>query len=234
MVLPMHAQAQPNTNAVAYIRVSTDEQHLGPEAQRAAIEAWADRQGVQVVAWHVDHGVSGAAPLDKRPGLAAALDDLQAGADLVVAKRDRLARDTLAAAMLERLVERAGARIVAADGVGNGDGPEARLMRRMVDAFAEYEREIIRARTRSAMAAKARRGERVGGVPVGYRVSADGVTLERDPAEFRIVAAVLQARRAGMTLRAISDELTAAGYTTRKGGKISHTQVRRILQREAA
>jgi len=230
----MHAQAQPNTNAVAYIRVSTDEQHLGPEAQRAAIEAWADRQGVQVVAWHVDHGVSGAAPLDKRPGLAAALDDLQAGADLVVAKRDRLARDTLAAAMLERLVERAGARIVAADGVGNGDGPEARLMRRMVDAFAEYEREIIRARTRSAMAAKARRGERVGGVPVGYRVSADGVTLERDPAEFRIVAAVLQARRAGMTLRAISDELTAAGYTTRKGGKISHTQVRRILQREAA
>ncbi|MCA9545881.1 MAG: recombinase family protein, partial [Myxococcales bacterium] len=232
--LTMHAQPQSYTVAVAYLRVSTDEQHLGPEAQRAAIEAWADREGVQVAAWHVDHGVSGAAPLDKRPALAAALDDLQAGAVLVVAKRDRLARDTLAAAMLERLAARAGARIVAADGVGNGDGPEDRLMRRMVDAFAEYEREIIRARTRSALAAKARRGERTGGVPVGYRVGADGVSLERDPAEARIVAAVLRARDAGLSLRAISDELTAAGYTTRKGGPISHTQVRRILQREAA
>ena len=88
--------------------------------------------------------------------------------------------------------------------------------------------------TADALAVKRARGERVGGVPVGYRVSADGVTLERDPAEFRIVAAVLQARRAGMTLRAISDELTAAGYTTRKGGKISHTQVRRILKQHDA
>ena len=36
--------------AVAYLRVSTDEQHLGPEAQRAAITAWASREGVSVVA----------------------------------------------------------------------------------------------------------------------------------------------------------------------------------------
>ena len=37
--------------------------------------------------------------------------------------------------------------------------------------------------TKDALAAKARRGERTGGVPVGYRVGADGVSLERDPAE---------------------------------------------------
>ena len=44
---------------VAYVRVSTDEQKIGPEAQRAAIEAWARAAGVQVVAWHEDLGVSG-------------------------------------------------------------------------------------------------------------------------------------------------------------------------------
>ncbi len=32
--------------AVAYIRVSKDDQKLGPEAQRAAVEAWAAREGV--------------------------------------------------------------------------------------------------------------------------------------------------------------------------------------------
>lgn len=32
--------------AVAYLRVSTDEQRLGPEAQRAAIAAWGAREGV--------------------------------------------------------------------------------------------------------------------------------------------------------------------------------------------
>jgi len=40
--------------AVAYLRVSTEDQKLGPEAQRAAIEPWAAREGVQVAAWHVD------------------------------------------------------------------------------------------------------------------------------------------------------------------------------------
>jgi len=33
------------TLAVAYIRVSTDDQNLAPEAQRASIDAWAARQG---------------------------------------------------------------------------------------------------------------------------------------------------------------------------------------------
>jgi len=40
--------------AVAYIRVSKDEQRLGPDAQRAAIAAWAACEGVQIAAWHVD------------------------------------------------------------------------------------------------------------------------------------------------------------------------------------
>jgi len=81
--------------AVAYFRASTDDQHLSPDAQRAAVVAWAAREGVTVVSWHVDQGVSGAADLADRPALAAALGALCAhGAGLlVVAKRDRLARD---------------------------------------------------------------------------------------------------------------------------------------------
>lgn len=83
------------SKAVAYLRVSTTDQHLGPEAQRKSIETWAAANGVQVVAWHADPGVSGGSDLDDRPGLVAALAELRlVGAGvLVVAKRDRLARD---------------------------------------------------------------------------------------------------------------------------------------------
>jgi DNA invertase Pin-like site-specific DNA recombinase len=78
-----------------------------------------------------------------------------------------MARDTLVAAMVERLAERHGARVCTADGMAEGDSPEAPLMRRIVDAFAEYERLVIRTRTRAALALKRHRGERIGGVPHG-------------------------------------------------------------------
>jgi DNA invertase Pin-like site-specific DNA recombinase len=221
--------------AVAYIRVSTDDQKLGPDAQRAAILAWAGREGVEIVGWHTDHGVSGAAPLDRRPGLMAALAGVGKTTDLVVAKTDRLARDVMLAAMVERMVERAGGRVLSADGVGNGGGPEAALMRSMVHAFAQYERALIAGRTRVALAAKAAKGERVGAVPVGYTVADDGRTLERDTgAEGALVAAVIDAHARGLSLRAIAVELAAAGHTTRAGGAVQPTQVRRILAREVA
>ncbi len=129
-----------NSTAVGYIRVSTEEQTLGPEAQRVALARWAEARKIQLVAVHEDRGVSGAAPLDRRPGLLAALASLEShsAAFLVAAKRDRLARDVIIAAQLERLVERQGARLVSADGAGEGDSPEAVLMRRLVDAIASY------------------------------------------------------------------------------------------------
>ena len=79
--------------AIAYVRVSTDEQRLGPEAQRTAIATWASREGVNVSAWHEDTGVSGGSELEERAGLIAALGELRAESAgiLVVAMRYGLA-----------------------------------------------------------------------------------------------------------------------------------------------
>jgi hypothetical protein len=41
--------------AIAYLRASKNEQLLSREAQRAAIEAWAIREGARVAAWCTDH-----------------------------------------------------------------------------------------------------------------------------------------------------------------------------------
>lgn len=225
--------ASPRT-AVAYLRVSTDEQHLGPEAQRAAITAWATREGVSVVAWCCDAGVSGAAAIADRPELLAALAALRehgAGV-LAVAKRDRLARDVMAAAMIDRMVVDAGARVVSAAGEGtDSDDPSAVLMRRMVDAFAEYERALIAARTRAALAVKRSRGEATSHAPFGFR-AVDGV-LVADEAEQAVIAQVRAARARGMTVRAIAAELEAAGIVSRKGRPLAVSAVGELVANHA-
>ena len=202
---------------MAYLRVSTEDQALGPEAQRAAIEGWAERQGVQVLSWHLDQGVGGATPIEDRPGLLAALqdlEDLEAGL-VVVAKWDRLARDVMIAAMVERMVERVGARIVSADGVGVGDGPEAALMRAMVQAFSAYERALIRSRTSSALRALRAKGQRAGEVPLGYRLAEDGKGLLEDTVEMEAICQVRQLRAEGWSYRKIAAELNRRGVRPR-------------------
>ena len=158
--------------AVGYVRVSTEEQSLGPEAQRAAIQKWATSRGVMIGAVFEDHGISGGAPAERRPGLLAALAALREnGAGLLVAaKRDRIARDTVIVAMVEQAAARAGAKVTTADGASDGAGPEGQLMRGIVDVFAAYERGVIKSRTRAALAVKRTRGERIGGIP--YRLPA--------------------------------------------------------------
>jgi DNA invertase Pin-like site-specific DNA recombinase len=219
--------------AVAYLRVSTDDQTLGPEAQRSAIEAWAAREGVQVAAWHVDAGVSGAAPIDRRPALLAALDDLGSGSMLVVAKRDRLARDVVIAATIERAAERVGATVVSADGVGVGDGPEAELLRRIVDAVAAYERGLIRGRTKAALAAKRAKGERTGSVPYGKQLSGDGIRLVDSLDEQAVIHRIDNLAARGMSHRAIAKRLNTDGVPAR-GSRWHATTVGRLLRRSCA
>ena len=228
-----HPKPSP-AKVVGYIRVSTDEQHLGPEAQREALGRWCKANGGELMAVFEDLGVSGGVELDKRPGLLAALDALKmrgAGC-LLVAKRDRLARDVVVAAMVERLVERAGARVLAADGTGNQEGPEGLLMRGIVDVFAQYERALIRSRTRAALAVKRGRGERVGDIPIGKRLDADGTHLAVDPAEGVAVARILALRDGGASIRQIADALNAEGVPAR-GERWHPTSVARILRRAA-
>lgn len=98
---------------IGYMRASTDDQTLGPNAQRAALETWCAARSAVLVGVFTDQGVGGGASLDQRPGLLAALAALKEhnASVLLVAKRDRLACDVLVAAMVERLAERNGARV---------------------------------------------------------------------------------------------------------------------------
>ena len=182
---------------VGIIRVSTARQDHGRQAQLDALTRWCEARGAELLCVHEDIGVSGGTAIDKRPGLMAALDALRVhGAGvLLAAKRDRLARDTVIAAVLERVVESHGAVVQTADGIAAGVSPEDKLLRTMIDAVSEFERALIRARTKAALAAKKSKGQRVGGIPYGYRIADDGARVVRDAHEQNTIRRLKRLRR---------------------------------------
>jgi DNA invertase Pin-like site-specific DNA recombinase len=224
-------------NVTIYNRVSTDEQAatgLGLAAQVAACESFAAKAGHSITAVCTDAGISGAAGLEDRPGLMAAIGGLRKGDALIVAKRCRLGRDAFAIAMIEKAVSRKGASILSADGVGNGDDPASQFMKGVIDAASAYERNMIKARTKAALAAKRRAGELAGEVPFGWMADDNGHLIEvaDEQAILRIIG---ELRDAGVSLRRIAAILTEAGHRTKKGNVTwTHTSVKSILDRQAA
>jgi DNA invertase Pin-like site-specific DNA recombinase len=220
-----------NTLAIAYLRASKNEQKLSPQAQRAAIELWASREGITIASWHADH-VSGATPLMERPGFVAALNALRAhkAARIVVAKRDRIARDMGLAYLAERATESAGARLVSADGASDRTGVEGLIARGIEDLFAAVEREKIRERTRAALRALRAQGKRTGGdVPFGFRVGDDARTLLPIEHEQATIARARELRAAGLSLRAVSAALASEGRLARTGRAFEAQQVARLV-----
>jgi DNA invertase Pin-like site-specific DNA recombinase len=224
------AQAD-NRIAIAYLRASKDEQRLSPEAQRSAIKAWAARERVRVVAWCLDQGVRSVTPVAHRPGLRAALDAVcERGAGLlVVARRDRIARDVVLAACVERAAAEIGARIVSASGEGNGDSPADAFMRTVIDGAAQYEHGLIRARTRAALASKRARGELVGSVPFGFALDNDGVRLVPVAHEQATIARARALHVRHLSLRTIATRLASEGRVSRTGRQFLAEQVARML-----
>lgn len=139
---------------IGYARVSTGEQTL--DAQKDAL------RGAGCVEIFSDV-ISGATTA--RTGLDAALASLKAGDTLVVARLDRLGRSMphLVATVHELAARGVGFRSLAES--IDTTSAAGRLVLHIFASLADFERELIRERTREALAAKKRRGEHVGRRP---------------------------------------------------------------------
>ena len=220
--------------AFVYVRVSTDEQHLGPKAQLEACQQYATRNNIEIVQVFEDIGVSGAAPLHECDGLQSAIDSLKAEdvGVLLIAKRDRLARDVMKIGMVTQRVEAAGARVHSADGVPESDEPTAVLMRQILDAFSQFERSLIIYRTKAALRVKKNRSEVVGQTPVGYRRDGKRLVLdEAAVAEVRAAREIAQALVAeGKSYREIVEQFARDGVKYRDVKWKYPAQIFRLLE----
>jgi DNA invertase Pin-like site-specific DNA recombinase len=145
--------------AVAYYRVSTRQQQrsgLGIEAQRAAVERFAEAENVRIIAEFVEAETGkGADALDRRPQLAAALAAARQGKCCVlVSKLDRLSRDVafVAGLMAQRVP------FIVAE-LGRDADP---FMLHLYAALAEKERRLISERTKAALAIRKASGTKLG------------------------------------------------------------------------
>jgi len=221
-----------------YIRVSTDyqtESGAGLSAQRDACQKWAEEQEMVVDSVFSEEGVSGSTSLEKRPALIEAINMLQEGDVLLVAKRDRLGRDIIHVAMIEAAINRKKSRVISVAGEGTtGEDPSSILMRRMIDAFSEFERNIICERTKAAMQAKKKKNERVGHIPFGFRLSEDGVHLEECPKENSILKQIQKLKEKGLSTRKIAKEMNKREAFNRGGSRWNHASIHRVMTKMAA
>jgi len=215
---------------VTYLRVSTERQGqsgLGLEAQRAAVAAHVLGRG-EVVAEFVE--VESGKRSD-RPELARALAEAKrAGAVLLIAKLDRLARNV---AFIANLLE-SGVEVTAAD------MPEAnRFLLHVMAAVAEHEAQAISDRTKAALAAAKARGVKLGwSIPERaaeqHQAAKKGAAVNKVRAlthAENVLPVIEQVRAGGASLRQIAEELNARGIKTARGGKWHATTVRNALNR---
>jgi site-specific DNA recombinase len=206
--------------AIGYTRVSTDKQAdhgVSLDAQSEKIRAMATVQDAELVGIITDAGES--AKSLNRPGVEQLLAMVDAGAVnvVIVAKLDRLTRSVKdLAVLLERFQKRGVSLVSVAESLDTGTAA-GRLVLNIMVSVSQWEREAIGERTKDAMAHKKAAGERVGTVPFGYRVAADGVRLESDEAEQGILAKIRALRASGLSTRRIAEELNRQGVTTRRG-----------------
>lgn len=209
---------------VAYLRVSTNRQEtsgLGIEAQREAVERYAALSDGLILTEFVETE-SGAK--SNRPQLAKALALCRrTKSTLLIARLDRLSRSlSFVAQLLDANVD-----------IRCADMPEAnRLLLQMLAVFGEYERQMIRDRTKAALAAAKARGVVLG---------ANGKVLaaaNRDAAMRHAETqrpAISAAREAGcQSLPQIAAYLSENGHKTADGGRWHPMTVKRLLTRLGA
>lgn len=231
---PLGSEPAAITEAIGYIRVSTQDQAdsgLGLEAQEARIKAYCEAHGWHLAAVHTDAGVS-AKTLD-RPALQAALEGIRPGRALVALKLDRLTRTARDLDELTGCVQEHGGDWATVEGSYDTSTAMGRFMIRVVADIAQMEREVIAERTAAALDAKRARRERLGTTPLGYRTvdTSEGRRVEMDAEEQTTVRMARALFDNGKTYRAIARELTDAGRPTKRGGAW-HPETVRCLIRE--
>jgi DNA invertase Pin-like site-specific DNA recombinase len=175
---------------IGYCRVSTDDQRLDLQLDamaRAQVDS--DRIYSDIM--------SGAK--SNRPGLKDMLRQLREGDVVIVWRLDRLARSLLDLLRISQEIEAAGAGLRSLSESIDTTTAGGRMIFHVLGALAEFERNLIRERTKAGMQAARERGAKIGGV-----VKMDAAKLE---------AARTLLADTDMPIRAILDQLKVSKGT---------------------
>jgi hypothetical protein len=144
--------------AIGYMRTSSaanvGEGKDSEVRQRKPIQTYANRAGYKIVDWQSDPAVSGADPIDVRPGFAAVLEKIAGNgvSTIIVETANRFARDLMVQEAGYERLRSAGITLIAADEPDSfvDDSPTAVLVRQILGAVAQFDRAMTVAELRGA------------------------------------------------------------------------------------
>ena len=217
--------------AVAYLRTSSAA-NVGADKdsdkrQRAAIEAFAKQAGFTIVGEYYDAAVSGADPVDQRPGFAEMLQRLAAdGAKtIIVESPDRFARDLAVQLAGHDMLKSLGIAIIPASAPDffTEDTPTAVLVRQVLGAIAQFEKASSVAKL---AAARKRKREREG------RCEGRKPLRETHPEAVALARKLRRRRPKGgqLSLREVSKELATRGFLNERGKPYAAKSVASMLR----
>ena len=228
-----HGRRECEGEVVSYIRVSTNSQAesgLGLPIQRDQIRAYCQREKIILAREYEDAGISGS-DIQNRPGLLRLLEDAKTGQikRVIIAKLDRIARDTFATLFIEKELKKFGAELFSIAEPYRWEDPAQRIFLQLISSFAEFEKSRIVERLRAGRIKTVQAGRFPGGrSPLGYKLRAKKLMLDEREAE--IVRKIFKLRMGRHSLREIARRLNAEGVPSKTGAKFYGSTIRYILK----
>jgi DNA invertase Pin-like site-specific DNA recombinase len=207
---------KPAIRAALYARISTLNHSQDPEVQLRELRDYCYRRGFTVVDTFVDRGISGSR--ERRP----ALDKLMIACRkrlidaIVVYRYDRFARSLRQLVNALEEFRSLGVEFISIHEGVDTSTPNGRLVFGIFASIAEFERELIRDRVRSGLAAAKAKGKRLG----RPRVVADVekiTSLRSSGVSWRAIS-----RLTGVSARTIRRVLEGCGNNLSENASASH------------
>jgi DNA invertase Pin-like site-specific DNA recombinase len=224
------ASKRKSVEAIAYIRTSsaanvgTDKD--SDKRQRTAIEGFAKRASYELVGEFYDAAVSGADPIDTRPGFAAMLKRIEANGvrTIIVETASRFARDLMVQEVGHAKLRERGIDLIAADNPGSfiDDTPTAKLVRQVLGAISEFDKAMTVAKLRGARERKRREVGKCEGRKSWAEINPD---LVREAKRLRRRSPKGHQR----SLRDVATELAKLGFFNQRGAEFSASSVQSML-----
>jgi len=211
--------------AFGYIRVSGKGQvdGDGPVRQRKTITDFAKSEGFHIDKWFEDAGVSGT--IYNRPALAEMMMSLEEdpGITTVVIERlDRLARDLIVQETIIADFDKHGVTVVSATDGEISDDPTRKLVRQIMGAIAEYDKNMTVIKLRVARERARKKNGKCEGRKSIKESCPEAINL------------IMSLRKKGMTFKKIATELNNRGFKTVSGSDFSVANVKMIWKRWGA
>lgn len=232
--------------AFGYLRVSgltqASDDAGGLPRQKTAIELFAAKNDYEIIRWFADEGVSGKTDLENRPALRQLLSELGQVKVVIIEKVDRLARDLM---ISETIIANLRKREITLLSVAEPDlcstDPTRKLVRQIMGAIAEFDRDMICARLKAGADLKRDTCVNCGDIKndcicpsfVGHKWGGRKPYGTR-PEEASIVQKIRELDIRGLSLTAIATKLNENGFTSRSGKLWHPMQVARVLNQKCS